>query len=254
MIGSNPRLDDAFGAVHAVLRGDQVPQTVAAQVGLDPVRMAFYADAVYSHVREVLEKDFCALAAVLGPSRFEPLVREYFEIRPFDAFELNENAAAFRDLLARCASEGRHGVTDFHVELAEVEWQEFVVYVSPEVIPHPSQVQAPTLNPTLVILQLDHGANDFLDAWRDGAQGDVLPPIPDQPVPKTLFVLRHPETENVLFVAADEALLFALKVAHDGLTVSAAAEEAALPIQTVQSIYQSAADWGVVVLPEEENP
>jgi Putative DNA-binding domain len=264
MIGSNsspssspsPRLDDAFGAVHAVLRGAQVPQTATAQVGLDPGRMAFYADAVYSHVQEVLEEDFSSVAAVLGSSRFERLVREYFESRPFDAYELNENAAAFRELLARCAAQGRHGVTGFHVDLAELEWQEFTVYVSPERIPDQTEVRVPTLNPTLVILQLDHAVNDFLDQWRDGgdeASVPTLPDPPDQAEPTTLFVLRHPETENALFVAADEALLFALKVAHDGLTESEAAQAAAVPIQTVQSILQSAADWGVVVLPEEKS-
>lgn len=244
-------LHESFQTVHAVLRGEEPPETAQAHLGLNPARMRFYADAVFGHVRDVLEKNFATVASVLGPERFGALVEEYYRRAPPGEFELNQNAAAFRDFLAQCAADERHGVIDAHVDLAELEWQEFAVYVSRAQMPESTHLVRPALNPTLVIIQLEHSVSGFLDAWREHEAGEPAPLLPDESDPETVLVLRHPETENALFVEADEALLFGLKVASDGLTAEQAAEVADLSLEAVQRILRTAADWGVILLPPE---
>ncbi len=249
MTAATPSLQESFKTVHEVLRRNLPAAAAKVRLGLDPTRVQFYADVVFGHVRDSLEKNYATTAAVLGPQRFNALVEDHYRRWPPGEFELNQNAAAFRDHLAECAATGRHGVSGAHVDLAELEWQEFAAYVSQAQMPAPERLERPALNPALVILQLDYPVSGFLDAWREREAGEPAPRLPVEAAPETVLVLRHPETENALFVEADEALLFGLKVANDGLTAEQAAEAAALPLEGVHRILRSAADWGVILLP-----
>lgn len=244
-----PTLEQAFGTLHEVLRGAADPAVAHRRLGLDPARVAFYQETVFEHVRDVLDKNYGVLAAVLGPERFDALVAEYFAEVPATAFELNENAAPFREFLAVRAEVGTYGLTEAHLELAELEWQEFAVYVSEATIPEPSAISAPQINPTLTILQLDYPVADFLDAWREAGDSGSRPHLPADPAPQLVFVLRHPETDNALFFEATDALLFAFKVSHDGLSVQEAAEQAGVADSLVLAALQDAANWGLVILP-----
>lgn len=243
-------LQETFETLHAVLRGAAPPESAERALGLDARRVAFYADTVYEHVHDILRKNFTALAEVLGEATFASLVRQYYALHPAQAFELNEDAAPFREFLASRASRGEGALGEVHLELAELEWQEFVAYVHPAQIPARRWLSRPTINPTLAILQLDYPVADFLDAWRQRGENGDAPELPSAPRPETVFVLRHPESENAIFVAASDALLFAFKVVHDGAEPSQAARAAGVPEALVHEVLREASDWGIVLLPE----
>lgn len=250
MTGQEASLQQTFEALHAVLRGAAAPESAQAALGLDSSRVAFYADTVFEHVQDILHKNYAVLAELLGAERFETLVREYYALHPAEAFELNENAAPFREFLAEQRVSGRLGLTEAHLELAELEWQEFVAYVSPAQIPERRWLSSPELNPTLIVLQLDYPVAGFLDAWREWEGRGEPPTFPTEPDPETVFVLRHPESENALFVVATDALLFALKVVHEGVDVDQAAEATGAPREVALAALREARDWGLVLWPE----
>jgi len=243
-------LHDTFETLHAVLRGAKPPESAEVALGLDASRVAFYADTVFSHVQEIVRKNFAVLAEVLGQETFDALVQEYFALYPAEAFELNENAASFRELLASHVADGRFGLTEAHLELAELEWQEFVAYVSPVEIPKRRWLTEPALNPTLGILQLDYPVAAFLDAWRGWDGQGAAPPFPTEPAPETIFVLRHPDTESAIFLMATDQMLFAFKVIHDGVSIPQAALAAGVSEEIARAAIQEASQWGLLLLPE----
>ena len=247
--GSAPSLETTFQTVHGALRQTLDPHAAGRRLGADETRLRYYSRAVKGHVENILYKNYPALADVLGPDRFGALVEAFYGSFPPHDYELNENAAAFRALLTEARETGRFGVTPFHVELAELEWQEFVAYVSSAKMPDPARLAQPTLNPTLSIVQFEFPVTTYLEAWQALTEHQIAPSVPETRDPETVFVWRDPQTENAAFAKADDALLFAFKISHDSLSTAQAAEQTGISLATVQQLLEAAADRGVVILP-----
>jgi hypothetical protein len=203
-----------------------------------------YARFVRQHVRTVLEKNFTVLAELLPPARWNQLVDGYFTSQPSHHWELNANAEAFPDFVLQQASLPGSALTGLHAELALLEWQEFVVFTAPDRWP-----TAPAgrwvLNPTLALLQFSFPVSAFVTAWR-ASPPEHRPAPPDEEAPETVMLFRHPETERVVFHRADEPLLFAFKVAHDGLSPEQAAQATGLGVEEVVERLSRASQLGLV--------
>lgn len=240
--------------VHRALRGETEVGQAAGELGVSRSRLALYAGFVRRHVRTAVEKNHSVLAALLRGPVWEALQDGYFRAHPPAAYELNAAAEGFRAFLAGEASAGRHGLTPFHLELAELEWQEWVAYAHPDRIPLAAEVSRPTLNPTLRILRFDHAVAAFVEAWRAAEREgrEDRPSIPDTRAPETVLVFREPASELAFFYRATDALLFALKVAADGLDGPGAATLAGLPESRVRGLLDRAADIGLVICNLEE--
>jgi hypothetical protein len=242
---------EVMEVVHRVLRGEEDVAAAARDLDIPERRLAVYAGFVRQHVRTAVEKNHSVLAALLRGPAWEALLDGYFRDHPPASYELNAAAEGFRGFLAAEASEGRHGLTPFHLELAELEWQEWEAYAHPDRIPQPAEVRRPVLNPTLRILRFEHAVSGFVEAWRDAERAgrDERPEVPAEPAPETVLVFRDPASELAFFYRATDALLFAVKVTTDGLDVPEAAALAGVPEATAQDLLDRAAAVGLIVMP-----
>lgn len=250
-MNSDRAFGDVMETVHRVLRGQAEVAETARELGIPERRLAVYAGFVRQHVRTAVEKNHSVLAALLRGPTWEALLDGYFRDHPPVSYELNAAAEGFRAHLAAEASAGRHGLTPFHLELAELEWQEWVAYAHPDRIPRPSEVTRPCLNPTLRVLSFEYGVSGFVEAWREAEREgrEERPAVLAQPDPEMVLVFRDPVSERAFFYRATDALLFALKTASDGLDVSGAASVAGLPEATVRDLLDRAASVGLIVMP-----
>jgi hypothetical protein len=230
---------------HALLRGEASAEQTAARLDQPTVRVRAYRDFVRGHVEEVLQKNYAALAGVLGRRRWDTVVELYFRRHPPRNYELNANAAELRAMLADLVREGALGITELHRELAELEWQEWVVYADERQIPAPQELGAPALNPTLVVLDCSHPVSEYLDDLRESDR----PPSPPDAAPEQVLVFREPASGLAVYYRADEALLFAVKMVHEAVPAAEAARRAGLSVQRVEAILRSAVEIGLVIEP-----
>ena len=234
--------------MHALLRGTLSAEQAAASLGVSVERIAIYQTFVRDHVRTLLEKNYEITARIAGPDAWQALVNRFFETRPARHYELNANGESLLGLLDDCIAERRADFGPFHRELAELEWTEWRVYADRAEMPEPSHLERVTLNPTLVVLSLSWPVSGFVQAWR--AADDAAahrPPLPEGPEPEQVFVYRSRGLAR--FIRADERLLFAFKIAHDGLTVAEAARLSGLDTDTVDAVLRRASEAGIVILP-----
>lgn len=249
-----PRLSlrDTMWIVHQLLRGEISAAEASQQIGNDESRLAVYHRFVSGHVRNVLEKNFAVLVSLFPKQAWDSIVPEYFRSHPSDSYELNANGAQFPRFLSQWADDPRFGITDFHLELAELEWREWVVYSTLKEIPSPDEIEAPTLNPTLIVMQLEYPVVEYVFRWRDEQEGgfpDGVPPIPEEKNPGVVFLFRHPSTHNPVIRRARDRMLFAFKVVHDAIPLEDAAQAAGIAVEDGESMVRDAADEGLVILP-----
>ncbi len=226
---------------HRVLRGDDAVEAGAAALGCDPRRLAIYRDFVRGHVQTALDKNFVVTRELLAPV-WPALSDAYFRDVPPGHWELNAAAESFPAWLE--TQVGRHeGLLPFHVDLASFEWEEFAAYAHPAEMPaHPT---APAPNPTAAVLQLAHPVAGFVKAWNAGRRE---PPPAPLATPQLTFLFRHPRTGRVMYQVATDDLLFALKVAAEGLDPVAAAASIGQPAEAALRAMAFAADVGLIVV------
>lgn len=236
-------------AMHGVLRGETPVDEAAGRLGVDPRRLAVYRDFVRGHVRTALEKNFRVTRALLPTETWEALCAAYFRDLPPAHWELNAAAESFPAWLEQRLDDGHAGLEPFHVDLAQFEWEEFAAYVHPAEVEPPGPGEPPRPNPTLSLVAFGHPVAAFVRAWYAGerAAGDPLPGPLDAPQPTAFF--RHPRTGKVMYQVADDDLLFALKVTHDGLDPAAAARSIGQPGELGERAVARAIELGLVLAP-----
>jgi hypothetical protein len=245
-------LQETFEAMHRLLRWEITPAEASARLGCEEGRIALYPEFVLDHVRNILEKNFSALASLFSADEWDGIVREYFRTNPPDHYEMNANAARFPGFLHRMVEQGRVGIAEFHLELAEVEWLEWVAFSSPKKIPGPAEIEEPILNPTLTVLELNFPVAEYLRTWEGerakGFPGGV-PPVPEGEKGGIVFVFRHPGTHEAHVLRARDPELFALKVVQEAIPLNQAAEEARIGPPEAEAILVGAERMGFVILP-----
>jgi len=244
-------LDETFQTMHRLLRWEITPAEAAARLGCPESRIRPYPESVLDHVRNILAKNFPALASLFSTEVWEKMVLEYFRRYPPHHYEMNANAARFPEFLHSMAEEGRFGIGEFHLELAAVEWMQWVVFSSPEKIPVPGEIRGLLVNPTLAVLQLSFPVADYLRRWEEeSAKGFPrgVPPVPEEEDGGIVFVFRHPGTHEPVVQRATDPELFAFKVAHESIPLPQAAEEARISLREAESMLSSAGKAGFILL------
>ncbi len=252
--GVEPRmtLRETFETMHRLLRREITPAEASARLGCEEDRIALYPEFVLDHVRNILVKNFPALASLFSSEEWEGIVREYFAAHPPDHYEMNANAARFPAFLHQMAEKGRFGILEFHLELAEVEWLEWTAFASPEKIPLPEEIREPMLNPTLTVLELKFPVVQYLRTWsRERARGFTggVPPVPGEARGGIAFVFRHPGTHEAVVRETTDPDLFALKVVYESIPLERAAEEAHISVLQAKALLHHAQKAGFVLLP-----
>lgn len=242
-------LKDLAETVHATLRRELAPGVAAARLGVDPARLAIYRGFVHDHVTGILDKLYPYVRAHVGPEPWAELVAAYFREVPARHWELNACGQPFPSWLdARIAAGDAPGVHPFHVALAELEWEQFAVYMHEATVPEPADLDAPALNPTLSLLELAYPVVRFVVDHPE-----VESVTPDVPVPAAdrhlALLFRRPGTWRVAYYQGSDDLLFALKVVHEQIPLAMAADAAHQPVEVAQAALDHAIAIGLVVAP-----
>lgn len=227
--------DRWYRAVHALLRGAASPEQFCAETGAGVAGAALYADSVRRHVVSTLRKNFTALPSAIGEARFGALAAEFFEARPARHPELNRCVEAFPDFLDELRPQAPW-LTLAHVELARLEWQEVVVSLAPDPsTPHPR------LAPVLRIVASTHAVAAQAARLRAGERVEA------EARTELAFVYRPVGGAGYVTLAADDELLFAFKLAHDGLTLAQARAASGATEQEIRRVLARAEAIGLLV-------
>jgi hypothetical protein len=243
---------ESMRTMHSVLRGAD-PVAGAEALAAPLSRVAAYQRFIKAHIDSVLLKNYTTFAALVGEAVWREVIAEYFSRHPADDWELNASVRHFPGYVAELVRDRRFGLTLFHQELADFERREFEVFAAPVEIPAADALTAPTLNPTLQILQLRHPVGTFVRAFRAWESGcGEEPEVPAAPSPEILFLFRHPVSLRHTFAVANESLLFAFKITHDGVPIEEAAKLAGLRGSDVENTLWQAHEIGLLVVPEPQ--
>ncbi len=238
MTGSS--LEALQRAIHRAVKEEAPVEEVAAELGVDPRRLDIYRGMVRGHVSTALKANFEVSQGVLGEALFGALYEAYLAECPPASWSLNHAAASFPDFLEGVQADGRPGLRPFHVCLADVEWALYETQIHPARVPEP-QGEA-VLNPTLAVVATPYPVVPFMVAWHRG-EGPAEP----EPAESINLLFQRPGTGVAAYHHGADDLLFALKVTHDGLTPTEAAEAAGQPLELVEAVLARAASVGLVI-------
>ena len=242
-----PRLLELQRTLHQVFRDALTVEAAAAALGSDPRRLGLYHRAVHVHVRQALEANMPVTLASLPADTRQALHAAYFAAKPAPNWSLDAAAEGFPDFLdAQLLAGGRPGLTAFHPALARLEWELTLAWTSESALPEPASLTAMVLNPTLAVLESHFPLVVYLSS-PDAAGPRALPAALDSP--ELVLIFRHPERQSACYHSATDDLLFALKVAHDGLDPADAARAAGLDASSALAAVRAAVEIGLVLAP-----
>lgn len=213
--------------------------------------LSVYQQFVMDHVRQALERLFPILFEVTSGPLWNQIVLGYFDSLPESQYDFPLHVSGFPPFLRRELDAGRLELSGFHVELAELEWNESVVRNSQSTLPLVASFGFPVLNPTLVILEVDYPIVDFLDRWELEESFRDQPEIPE-PLESSAFVFlfREPSSGFAVLYEGREDLLFVFKIVHERLGLEEAARLGELSLNDVKSFVDRAIRIGLVFAPE----
>lgn len=231
-------------ALVACFRGESSVEAAAETLGVDPARLAIYARMVEGHVRQAVAATFPETLSALDPAVRPALDAAFYDAHPPSGWSLDAAAVPFPGFLEGYLP-GRVSETDaaFLVELARFEavLAEVALDATVEAAGAPPAGDGPfELNPTLIAVEVEHPLVEWLVAAPRPA---TLPP---RGPARTALVFRHPVRDTACFQTATDDLLFALKIAADGLDPDDAARAAGLPIDAARAALANALALGLV--------
>ncbi len=236
MSGPEIRLADVHTWIHRAVRGGPDVHAAAAALGVAPGRLAIYRRFVRGHVRSAVAANFGLTRAATAPAAWDALVDRYVDAHPAHHWRLDDAAAAFPAWLADVAA-----LDAPRRALAELEWT--LAEVRHDPTPWPAVPAGGwALNPTLAILQSPFALVPWAIALGRGE------PAPPPPAAESLVLAcRRPADEVTVFHAGHPDWLFAIKVAHDGLTVAEAAALSGQPAAAVRAALDGAVDASLLL-------
>lgn len=216
--------------------------------------MNVYQELVKSHVRQTLEVRFPVVSQTLSPREWSALVDVYFRDLPESKYEGDHVGTDFHAFLESHVGSGHLPISDFYVELAELEWN-LLTASQHGSFPADLRSPRPMLNPTLAILEVRYPVVDFYDRWMLDEEFRESPVIPD-PLDKSGFVFIFSIPESGLPAAwhATDELLFVFKAIHDRLTVLQAAQLGELAEDDARELMARAIRIGLVIPGSSDDP
>ncbi len=169
----------ALGA-HAV---EEIVTPSARMTAVD--RLGIYQFAYHARLVECLADDYPAVKTAIGEDTFETVARRYIAKHPSQNANLNSFGSSFAGFVAEQSDWLEHHA--FLADLARLEWAMVEVLHAPAapalLLSGLSQLAPEAWGrielspaPTLRFLELDHPANAFLQATRDGESPEIPPP------------------------------------------------------------------------------
>ncbi len=231
------KLHDLEKAVHRAVKEQAGNDEMASLLGVDPDRLAIYTEFTRSHVRTALDAHFGALQRALGEDTFDSLYEDYLVACPPSHWSLNEAGADFPEFLETRLNEGDERLQHGHVCLAELEWALYTVQVDP------AELEGPGLNPTLALLQQPLNVVPFLAGHH---RDEPIEQVAEE-VPGIALAFRRPSSGSSAFYRASDALLFAIKVAHEGISVEEAVTATGQPREVVDAALSYAREIGLIL-------
>ena len=121
---TDPRgVESALADPETGTRAEPAPRCIDRIAELAPLtrtdRLAVYAEAYYARILEALENDFPTLRQSIGESSFRKLVADFLIRHPSDSPNLGDLGSRLPGFLR---SHEFHGLCDYLVEIAELEW------------------------------------------------------------------------------------------------------------------------------------
>jgi hypothetical protein len=207
--------------------------------GWDPPehRLTLYARFVQAHPRVMLEKNHPLTREALGEPLWAELASGFCRAAPPRSHELNQAAEGFAAFLGDAVP--ARGLPAFVPALARFELAEFTVFAAD--VDLPARVAAPAPNPTLMVLEHPYRLVPWMLA-------QPRPSAPEQGA-ETVLLWRHPRTHRARFRVAEAGALLALKIALEGIAVSAAADEAGMTEPELGALLGAYAAEGLILLP-----
>lgn len=210
-------------------------------------RIGIYADAYVLRLLEVLQQDFPALVAFLGPAASDRLLREYVARHPSRHKNLNRLGAGLPRFLAEEATDVVR--RPFAAELARLERDVQEVFDAPRaetlaedellaIAPEAWGELRLSLVPALRLLAFEHPTNAWYQAWRDEERA------PEPPAPGASWLVLYRRDWRVWRAALgpeQHALLSALGA---GETLGGALERlASEPGFALERVGPALAEW-----------
>jgi hypothetical protein len=236
--------------MHAVLRGTKSVADVARAVGVNEKRLGIYRGFVRGHVRNSLGKIYPITRQLVGRERWDTLYEGFFASCPPTSWELNTSVEPFYGYLDAQITAGAIPVSPFLASFAQYEWEEFATYIHPAAVPSPETLVAAIVNPTVTVLQFDYPVVPFVVAHPEA--DDVGPEtlLPDRlETPQMALLFRRAETYGVAYHVATPALLFAVRVTMEGMSVEEAATQSGQPIDAIEAAMERAIAIGLILSP-----
>ena len=244
-----PTLADTYGAIHAVLRGEQSLDEGSELLGVDPARLAIYARFVRGHVEGILAKQYPLVRQTLTAEVWRDLCGGFFTAHPPSHWELNAAAEPFASYLADQLGV-IEGVTLLQVSLAQFEWAQWEAFSDLACMPEVHTLQASVVNPTLRILELPCPVIDAVLALKRGeALNDAHPP--SDAGPEQVLVFRHPVRQTSAFWRVTEPLVLALTTVDAQLDAEQGAQRLGRTAQEVTVGLSRAREIGLIIGPED---
>jgi hypothetical protein len=243
--------------IHSLLRAERLPEEVAKTLEVDVNRLAIYSGFIKGHIVRMIDRSFNALKCLFDEKAWDILMDMYFKKYPAGDWRYYRCAEQFPDFIQSLKSSPDFGIQDFHVELAQFEWTELMVYNSEIILPKIGEIRSRELNPTLAVLTFRYPVADFVISHRSEKLSkneerwmQEKKYLEMLPAPKTVFFFRNPKTQYAVFVEATDRLLFAFKVIYDGISEKEAAKTTGQSLSVVQSVLKEASQIGLILQPK----
>ncbi len=232
--------------IHQAVKSEIAVPEAASALGCDPDRLAIYQRMVEGHIVGTLDGIFEVLKALIEPARWQQIESAYLAECPPSHWSLNHAGEALPEFLEACCQQGRFGLTELDVCLAQLEWEIMATALNAAPMPGLECGALPIINPTLSILSQPFELVPFLIGVDAGEKTrSDAPPRRENDAIALLF--QRPGTLHCAYYQADDQLLFALKAVSGGLSTAEAATVSGQPQALVDAAYTRAIEIGLLL-------
>lgn len=189
------------------LSGSGPDTQTARNLTLPLDRLKLYRSFVQSHYQDALTKMYPLLLKTAPEVFSQDLIQAYYDRYAPTAYELNQLTRHFADFLKA------QGKELYLSELAEYEWAEFSVFLSPEEETLTQQAlkkNEVTLHPALYILNFENRISDWVEKIRVGEKTST-----PETQPEVLILSREVDPFEVTVTEPSPVALFLIQ----GLTL-----------------------------------
>lgn len=237
-----------FAAMGAMLVGRTSAVDVETACGPSPsgtARLQYYRTLVSNDWTGLLDAVFAYARRQVEPAAWTRLCHGYLDAHPPAHWELNRLGAGLPAWIAGRLEAG-DGLPPWLAELADVEWLELEVYLSPAEDRAPWVEGPVAINPTVDVRQLRWDVPRWISAGR-------LAGGPEERAVVTI-AWRDPRSLKCRFAEGTPDTLFVIQAVHQGLDPGAAAAAHGLDPAVIGALMRDLGERGLLVADRTSSP